>query len=261
MAEQSPDVKQTFQDYNQVLHLHAEADAAMVDQAYWHLARLYNAAIASDPLARRRLDELNEAYGVLRSPVLRRQYDEVRDAVLGEGALPLPSEPEPEPEPPPLAVMSKQKPKAREEEKKTKVRRRLHIFRMGIPPWQNAAGSLIILLLGVLALVAGVNPAFVAALLIFGVAFMVIPLVRQLPRLPAVPTPTLHLPSVRAPRLPQRPSGRATADADTVRQSTEAMVHRWRAGRSASDAPPPMRPVKPEAAVDAQPSDNPAADI
>jgi len=51
--------------------------------------------------AKERLDDLNEAYSVLRSPSLRKEYDRVRNAILGEGALSVGPEPEPEKMPQP----------------------------------------------------------------------------------------------------------------------------------------------------------------
>ena len=90
MTQESIESEQPFRDFYEVLHLHPEADAAMVDQAYWHLARLYNAAIPDDTEAREKLDDLNEAYSVLRSAELRGSYDQVRNELLGEGALPFP---------------------------------------------------------------------------------------------------------------------------------------------------------------------------
>ena len=68
-------------DYYRILRLHPDANAELVDRAYWQLAHLYNAAIRSDPAAKPKLDELNEAYAVLGSPNLRRDYDRARGIV------------------------------------------------------------------------------------------------------------------------------------------------------------------------------------
>jgi hypothetical protein len=244
MARQSPQAQTPFKDYYQILHLHPEADAAMVDQAYWHLARLYNAASASDPSARASLDELNEAYSVLRSPSLRKEYDRVRDVVLGEDAAPLPP-PQAEPEPPPLAVMSKQRPKpraepdAQPEAPKRQPRRvpRPHIERFSIPPWQGLASAAVIVTLAVAALLTGTQPALVIGLLVIGVIVAVFPVVRSLPRFPELPRAGLHLPSIRAPHLPERPA-HPSMDTDTLRRSTEAMRARWRSGQGPQDPAP-----------------------
>lgn len=48
-----------------VLQVAPSADETLITQAYWHLARKYRARAAQDPEARRRLDELHEAYRVL----------------------------------------------------------------------------------------------------------------------------------------------------------------------------------------------------
>ena len=47
----------------------------MVDQAYWHLAKTYQALVDADPRARQALDDLNTAYAVLCTPRLREEYD------------------------------------------------------------------------------------------------------------------------------------------------------------------------------------------
>lgn len=101
-----------FKDYCLILQVHPEADAAMVDAAYWHLAKRYNEASAYDPQAKAKLEELNEAYIVLGSAEKREEYMKVRAEVLGEGALP--QAPRPAPKKPPLAVMSRQLPQERD---------------------------------------------------------------------------------------------------------------------------------------------------
>ena len=235
MAKQPTATEQPFKDYYEILHLHAEADAAMVDQAYWHLARLYNAAIPSDAQAREQLDELNEAYSVLRSSELRAACDNVRKELLSEGALSQGLDAAMEQEAPPLAVMAKQRPKPR---KKTKPKPKeagaepqsnsgIRLRELSMPPWQSLVGALIIFVLATAALIAGTPPLLVVALLIIGLVFTLVPVVRKLPRLPTLPSSTLQLPSIRAPRLPERHS-EPSLDADVLRRSTEAMRQRWR---------------------------------
>lgn len=268
MASSPTETDTPFKDYYEVLNLHPQADAAMLDQAYWHLARIHNAAIASDSGAGERLEELNEAYSVLRSAALRREYDKVRDAVLGEGASPEPPQAEEaEPEPPPLTVMEKQRPRPREESmaeshspreepKKKRFRRpRIRIRRVRIPSWQGAGSALAILALGGAALANGANPVLVVPLLILGVVLAVVPLMREMPRLPQLPAPNLRLPSVRAPRLPER-SHPPSVDPDSLRQSTEAMLARWRVsteGVSGAESDP--SPLSSEPAPDPQQGD------
>lgn len=65
-------------DYYEVLQIDPAADGPLLEQAYWRLARLYNAAIRTDPAAGERLDELNEAYRVLGASESRREYDRAR---------------------------------------------------------------------------------------------------------------------------------------------------------------------------------------
>ena len=242
MAKQSPQAQTPFKDYYQILHLHPEADAAMVDQAYWHLARLYNAAVATDSSSKAKLDELNEAYSVLRSPSLRKEYDRVRDVMLGEDAAPLPP-PEPKPEPPPLTVMTKQRPKPRAEAEpddapQPRPRRlpRPRAERFSIPPLQSLASALVLVALAVAALVTGTQPALAIGLAVIGVIFAMFPVVRNLPRFPELPRAGLHLPSIRAPRLPERPL-QPSMDADTLRRSTEAMRARWRSAQDPQSPP------------------------
>lgn len=77
----------TTRNLYEVLGLVAGADGAMVDQAYWHLAKTYQQQAPRDPRAEGLLDELNEAYGVLGTPRLREQYDlELRSEGAGVGS-------------------------------------------------------------------------------------------------------------------------------------------------------------------------------
>jgi hypothetical protein len=73
------------QNYYEVLGLAPGADGAMVNQAYWHAARKYQAMAPADPRAQHQLDELNEAYGVLGTPHLRKVYDTAPVAVAAGG--------------------------------------------------------------------------------------------------------------------------------------------------------------------------------
>ena len=135
-----------FEDYYYVLDLHPDADSMAIDEAYWRLARAYNAALRTDASARPRLDRLNEAYQVLASPKLRREYDEVRNAVLGEGAPP--QAPRAKPPPPPLVVMERQRPKPRTATEAQRPRRWA-----GVLPSGRALATLILaLIVGIAAL-------------------------------------------------------------------------------------------------------------
>jgi curved DNA-binding protein CbpA len=107
MADPHKTAEASFKDYYLILQVHPEADFAMIDAAYWHLARRYNQSALANRAARAQLDELNEAYAVLGSATRREAYDRRRNEVLGLGALPLP--PPPPPERTPLAVMQRQR--------------------------------------------------------------------------------------------------------------------------------------------------------
>lgn len=256
MTEASVGTDRPLPDYYDVMHLHPAADAAMVDQVYWHLARLYNAAIATDGEARAKLDALNQAYAVLRSPALREQYDEARGEAPGGRAPAHRAQTEREEPPPPLTVMDTQRPRDRDGSKAGKSRPerawpRLRLprvpglgkFGQSVPSWQNAVSAAIIAALATAALIARVEPVLIAVLLIAGLSFTMLPLARKLPRLPALPRPAL--PSLRMPRLSLRIPKRSN-NADSLQQSTEAMLSRWRAGAASragsdSDKPAPLQ--------------------
>lgn len=68
------------EDYYAVMRLAPSADHVMVGQTYWHLARKYQSEMDEDPSAKRRLEELNEAFAVLGNPLERAAYDAARAA-------------------------------------------------------------------------------------------------------------------------------------------------------------------------------------
>jgi curved DNA-binding protein CbpA len=214
----------SFKDYCLILQVHPEADAAMVDAAYWHLAKRYNEASAYDPQARAKLEELNEAYIVLGSAEKREEYMKVRAEVLGEGALP--QAPRPAPRKPPLAVMSRQHPQQRAPLEVADARQTSRSAR-------NAAGVFVILgLLGV-ALAAMVSLPIAGA--VVGLAFVAILAVTGavvgLPRLQGA-SHARGPRSIRQPGLSGRPGragtggdplGKIKSQAEQVRRiSTEA---------------------------------------
>jgi curved DNA-binding protein CbpA len=63
-------------DYYEIMGLDPDADGPTVEQQYWSLAKTYNSS--EDPQIQAKLDDLNEAYGVLGTPRLREQYDAFR---------------------------------------------------------------------------------------------------------------------------------------------------------------------------------------
>jgi hypothetical protein len=64
-------------DHYATLGLPRGAELSLIQATYWRLARQCNAALTSDPEAPRLLRDLNEAYEVLSTPQLRRQFDEL----------------------------------------------------------------------------------------------------------------------------------------------------------------------------------------
>lgn len=180
MAAELRFTPKSFKDYFLIMQVHPEADGAMIDAAYWHLARRYSEAAPGDPSARKKLDELNEAYHVLGSGPRRAEYEKLRAQVLGEKALPVaPEAPAPAQ---PLTVMRRQRPRPRQEEPEQAPPRRRPGLSFRVPAWQNMTSAFIIVLLGGAALAAQVYPPLVVALLICGLALTSIPLVRRLPK-------------------------------------------------------------------------------
>src|SRR3989304_4239039 len=69
--------KMGHRDHYATLGLPRGAEHSLIQTTYWRLARQCNTALTSDPQAPRLLRDLNEAYEVLSTPQLRRQYDEL----------------------------------------------------------------------------------------------------------------------------------------------------------------------------------------
>ncbi len=55
----------TKEEACEILHVAPNADAEIITQAYWYLARKHRAEAGRDPRARQRLDQLNQAFLVL----------------------------------------------------------------------------------------------------------------------------------------------------------------------------------------------------
>ncbi|MEX2159971.1 MAG: DnaJ domain-containing protein [Dehalococcoidia bacterium] len=245
MAAELRFTKPVFKDYYLILQVHPEADGAMVEAAYWHLARRYSDAALEDPSAKRKLDDLNEAYSVLGSSAPRDGYDRLRADALGEGTLPIPP---PTPSAPqPLAIMERERARPREDTSEEKPSSGFRLPAFHVPAWQNALAALVIIMLGVAGLAAQLPPAFVGALLFVGLSLTAIPLVRRVPRsAPSFTLPSPKLPARRRSRASE-PSGRG--DSEQLRRSTEAMVARLRVGqeslslpkRSQDGGPPALR--------------------
>lgn len=217
-------------DYYEILGLTPRADGAMVDQAYWHLARKYQGLAATNARAQYMLDELNEAYGVLGNPRLREQYDAFRDDVLVRQGMIQP-------------VRSKPAPKARVERKPAKAKEN----RQGTPwtaprvphlrVYSVAAAGAALASAGAWA---GLSIALVAPLLLAALAIAVSPVAMHrisaaklnlsmpaMPSMPSMQTPKLSMPSLSdTPFAGSKDDG--PIDADQLRESTAATIARWR---------------------------------
>lgn len=136
-ANPDPPLEAGFVDRYQVLQLHPRADASMIDAAYWHLARRYSEALIYDPSCKARLDELNEAYSIIGSPIRREAYDRDRALILGAGALPTPPvEPEYR-EPLPLSIMERQRLRPRLEPVPEPITGRWQLARIALLRWRS----------------------------------------------------------------------------------------------------------------------------
>jgi hypothetical protein len=223
-------------DYYEVLGLTPEADGAMVDQAYWHLARKYQKLSGTTITGQRMLDDLNEAYGVLGTPRLRRQYDAFRDEVLiGKGVL--------------KPVTAKQK-RLRKDEKRARVSggHGVSLPRVAVPGvahWRTYAAAAAVFIGAGAAGWYGLNAMFAGLGLGAGLVLALLPALKQRapqmpqvrlsrPSLPAVELPSVRIPEIKAPKiaLPQLDLAPAEEDEevtpDEIRASTAAMIARWR---------------------------------
>ena len=185
VAREVAQIQHHSTDYYRVLQLHSNADAALVDQAYWRLARLHNAAIPTDPDAQAKLDTLNEAYTVLGSPLHRRNYDRARsgrpfaDLRLNKPASRL------SPVVPTDVVIAR-----------LRQRSRRKLLRLALPnlkalPILVVASTASVIVLASAALINGAPPALVFGLVVIAVGFTATALTSKagLPTMPARPTP------------------------------------------------------------------------
>lgn len=185
MTSAATDSQEEFKDYCLILQVHPEADAGMIEAAYWHLARRYNDQADTNPLAMAHLDDLNEAYSVLGTPSKREAYVQVRNVVLGVGALP--SAPVPMREPPPLAVMERQRPQSRPVEPAGPRRRfDLRFERFIEPSWQNTLLVLVSLTIATSILTVSGNLAVVLGLLTLSLLIGAVPLALAAAKSPIV---------------------------------------------------------------------------
>ena len=173
-AESAP-----FKDYCLILQVHPEADAGMIEAAYWHLARRYNEQADTNPFAKEKLDDLNEAYSVLGTPARHEEYSRLRNEVLGEGTLPKAAVRPPEP--PPLTVMEKQQLRPREVDPPPPPRKIDLRFQHFIEPsWQNTLLVLIVLTVATSILAISANVAILLTLLVVSMLIAAVPIIRLL---------------------------------------------------------------------------------
>ena len=225
-------------DYYEILGLTPRADGAMVDQAYWHLARKYQALATTNDRAQYMLDQLNEAYGVLGNPKLREQYDAFRDDVLIQRGMIKP-------------VKAKQ-PKKSKSTQPTEQRDSgdFALPKVHLENGRTYAVAAIIVLLACAAAWQGVSFVLAGALMVAGLVLALSPALRRI-KMPSMPSmdmpnvsvpsvsmPSVGMPSISAPKLsrptmPEVPLGAGVSrdepiDADELHDSTAATIARWR---------------------------------
>lgn len=190
-------------DYYQILQLHPSADGTMVDQAYWRLARLYNAAIPSEFTAIAKLDDLNDAYRVLGSSATRQEYDRGRDAEPNTAALRLEHDRGGEAGPS-AGALRQEYDRGRDAEssaaappraprpdepllpraprlKPQRWQPNLALPKLGLASWLVVVGALSVLVLASAALFAGVHPALVFTSFLIVVAPLAFSFLQRLP--------------------------------------------------------------------------------
>ncbi|MEX1252919.1 MAG: J domain-containing protein [Dehalococcoidia bacterium] len=187
-------------DFYQVLRLQSGADAAAVEQAYWYLARRYNAALRHDPEAKEALDELNEAYGVLGSPVLRREYDFRRTGI----AQPECDDPQPKAMLSSIMTIAADRAKWRQGTEASTETSAPALPSIDLPdlqtlPWRKIVAAFVVVVLGVIALIEGAHTGLVLALMVLGLVFAGMPLPSDDAELP------VDLKATRVPRQIARP--------------------------------------------------------
>jgi hypothetical protein len=243
-GQRTQPAESSFKDYCLILQVHPDAEVEIIDAAYWHLAKRYSQTRLTDAAARARMDDLNEAYSVMRSPERREAFNRQREAYLGAGALPAatPARAERD-EPLPLPVMERgrQRLESHDSEGADVGAPALAMSRISIPAWQPILAALVILTLALVGLSGWIDRPFLIALLGVGLGITAVPLLRGLvppaPRLAMpVPMPAPVRPETRPadlaaevmPRQPENQPSQPSADADAIRKSTEAIRNRLR---------------------------------
>lgn len=259
-------------DYYEILGLTPRADGAMVDQAYWHLARKYQQLGTTNARALYLLDELNEAYGVLGTPRLRHQYDAFRDDVLVTAGMIQPV---------------RSKPKKRAQNQAERAGHEFTMPKLSLRHWKLYAAAAAMGTLAITGAWLGMSVMIVVAALLLAAGIAAVPSViarlasiqLQVPSvsIPSMQMPSVSMPSVQAPRLNlptmpnlanlpdvQVPGLRGVAltgptrdqpmDADELRMSTAATIARWRKSVG-------LRPAEPADAIPSGAPDRTLVDI
>ncbi len=227
-------------DYYELLGLTPRADGAMVDQAYWHLARKYQMLAVTNPRARAMLDELNEAYGVLGNPRLREQYDAFRDDVLIRKGMiqPVASRPKKAKEPAPKRSNSTPKPDKPAARRIPRPSVAVKLPQLRRDDWRSLGVGGVILALALAGAWQGVNAMFVIGALVVGLGMSLAPLLRRRLADVNLSLPAVNMPHIEMPKLPEVPVQRLRdvvavpkdepTGPEELRQSTAAMISRWR---------------------------------
>ena len=250
-------------DYYQFLQVPHGASVATVEAAYWDLARKTNAALDADPGLARLMHELNEAYRILGTPQLRRQYDTARgisgDSKRRRRFLWFGRSKSEQPNPQPVAVavaepagptgysLPRSSPddvspadsepfaEAPRDDTSPPGRESSGWVRWEMPPVQSIVVSAGVAVIFILALADGADPGLMLILGGVTVFFALFPW--RFGRLPAAVAPSERWPEPRPePRLERRPERRREEEvlqAQILRDSTAAIVARWRQGSGA----------------------------
>lgn len=192
-------------NYYEVLGLHPSADHLMVVSAYWHLARKYKAAIAHDLRARRKLEELNEAFAVIGCPDQRSEYDL---SLTGDNP-----------------TRRRRFFGGRKREGKGTHRISIEVSYWRLPAWQGMMAATATLAVAALALIAGASVVITLILSVCAVAAALIPTTSDEWKAPGKPQPW------------GQEREQTTFDLDRAMSAT---VSKWRQDVDPSESPPSL---------------------
>lgn len=202
-------------DYYEILRVQPNADASLIREAYWHLARKYQADIGVEPDAARQLDELNEAYSVLGTPSLRASYDESMQALEADEGVETLARPDTASGDDSAPKPDAKKPAKAKKEDALKKEDASELIRWEMPTLQAAVAAIGLVVLGALALWYGA-PVLLTAILA-GVALFCTLFPWRFGRIVELPRPG-----------PEKTREEPQVDTAALRESTAAIVARWR---------------------------------